>query len=162
MHFDAQCASCHSGNESDQRLYAVAEVGTDPVRATTFTPLQAERFNKFLSEVQSDGYQPPRERVIRSTQKYWAPTLAGVWARSPYLHNGSVRTLRELLAPPGQRAMKFHRGSRVFDTNDLGYVDEGPYLFDTITPGNSNSGHDYGTKLSDQQKRELIEYLKTL
>ena len=44
----------------------------------------------------------------------------------------------------------------------MGYTDDGPYLFDTSTTGNSNSGHDYGTKLSTAEKYDLIEYLKTL
>ena len=44
----------------------------------------------------------------------------------------------------------------------MGFTDEGAYVFDTTTPGNSNSGHDYGTDLSPNEKRELIEYLKTL
>jgi hypothetical protein len=88
--------------------------------------------------------------------------LAGVWARSPYLHNGSIRTMQELLMPPAERAKTFHRGTRVYDTTQLGYVDDGVYLLDTTTPGNSNTGHDYGTDLSNEQKRELIDYLKTL
>jgi hypothetical protein len=88
--------------------------------------------------------------------------MAGVWARSPYLHNGSVRTMQELLAPASARAKTFHRGSRVYDAVQMGYADEGPYVLDTNGPGNSNIGHDYGTDLRSDQKRELIEYLKTL
>jgi len=108
------------------------------------------------------GYQSPKEPGIRSTQKYWATSLAGVWARSPYLHNGSVRTMRELIASPADRAKSFHRGSRIYDENQLGYINAGSYLLDTTTPGNSNAGHDYGADLSSTQKNELIEYLKTL
>ena len=44
----------------------------------------------------------------------------------------------------------------------MGYRDEGAYVFDTNTPGNSNAGHNFGTDLTDAEKRELIEYLKTL
>ena len=44
----------------------------------------------------------------------------------------------------------------------MGYADEGAYVLDTTVAGSSNTGHDYGTNLSDEQKRELIEYLKTL
>jgi hypothetical protein len=85
-----------------------------------------------------------------------------VWARSPYLHNGSIRTMTELLIPPSDRAKTFHRGSQRFDRKVMGYTDEGAYVFDTTTPGNSNLGHDYGTKLSPNEKQELIEYLKRL
>jgi mono/diheme cytochrome c family protein len=161
-HFTAQCASCHGGDETDKRLYSAAEIGTDPQRAELFTTEQAGRFNKFLAELEAAGYQPAKEEGLRSTGKYWAATLAGVWARSPYLHNGSVRTMQELLTPPAQRAKTFHRGSRDYDANQMGYTDGGVYVFDTATQGNSNSGHEYGTKLSSEQKRELLEYLKTL
>jgi hypothetical protein len=160
--FAANCNSCHGGPESDERLYAVAEIGTDPHRAEMFTQKLADGFNKFLAELETEGYEPPKDVGVRSTGKYFAPTLNGVWARSPFLHNGSVRTMEELLAQPAERAKKFHRGSRVFDEKTMGYTDDGAYLFDTSVSGNSNAGHDYGTKLSASEKRDLIEYLKTL
>lgn len=160
--FEQNCNSCHGGLESDKRLFAVADVGTDPHRADMFTQKVADGFNKFLAELESEGYEPPKEVGVRSTGKYWAATLSGVWARSPYLHNGSVRTMTQLLASPRERAKTFHRGSRVFDEKEMGYTDEGVYVLDTTTSGNSNSGHDYGTKLSPEEKRDLIEYLKTL
>jgi hypothetical protein len=161
-HFATKCASCHTGPENDQRLHAVAEVGTDPLRANLFNERQADGFNHFLAELELKGYTPPQEFGVRSTGKYFAASLGGVWARSPYLHNGSVRTLQELLTPPAQRAKTFHRGSRRFDPTQMGFTDEGAYLLDTTTPGNANSGHDYGTRLSAAEKAELIEYLKTL
>jgi hypothetical protein len=160
--YKAHCASCHEGPEGDARLHATAEIGTDPRRAETFTPTQADRFNKFLAELDLSGYQAPPEPAIRSTQQYWAPGLAGVWARSPYLHNGSVRTMQQLLTAPANRAAIFHRGSNVYDTAQMGYADDGIYVFDASEPGNSNAGHNFGTNLSDEQKRQLIEYLKTL
>jgi hypothetical protein len=161
-HYQAQCASCHDGKESDARLYAVSDVGTDPVRATAFSPAQAQLFNNFLRNLESPGYEPSKVPGLRSTQKYWAASLPGVWARSPYLHNGSVRTMQELLTSPAQRAKSFHRGSRTYDTEQMGYKDDGQYVLDTTTSGNSNSGHDYGTKLSGDEKKDLIEFLKTL
>jgi hypothetical protein len=161
-HFEAQCASCHAGEETDKRLFAINEIGTDPVRATVFTQTQADRFNKFLSELEAVGYEPSKEAGLRGTGKYIAPTLSGVWARSPYLHNGSVRTLQQLLTSPDQRAKSFHRGSRVYDEQALGYTDEGAYVLDTSASGNSSLGHDYGTRLTAEEKQDLIEYLKTL
>jgi hypothetical protein len=160
--FESKCAACHSGPESDKRLYSVAEVGTDPHRAELFTEKQAEGFNKFLAELEAVGYEPPKELGVRSTGKYFAASLGGVWARSPYLHNGSVRTMQELLMAPAQRAKTFKRGSQEYDASQMGYTDAGIYVFDTTSEGNANSGHDYGTKLSAEQKRELMEYLKTL
>jgi len=162
VHWESKCASCHGGPESDKRLYSIAEVGTDSHRAELFTEKQAEGFNKFLAELEAVGYEPPKEFGVRSTGKYFAATLGGVWARSPYLHNGSVRTMQELLTPPAQRAKTFHRGSQEYDANQMGYTDAGVYVFDTAGDGNSNSGHDYGTKLSSEQKRDLMEYLRTL
>ena len=162
QHYQARCAACHAGPENDSRLHSVEEIGTDPLRAQLFTPHQAELFDKFLAELKVDGYKPPKVPGIRSTQKYWAPTLAGVWARSPYLHDGSVRTMAELLTTPTERPKSFHRGMHFYDPSVMGYIDEGAYLFDTTKPGNSNSGHNYGTDLSASEKHELIEYLKTL
>src|SRR5450432_1723689 len=89
-HYEAKCISCHGGVESDGRLYSAAEVGTDPLRAELFTQQQADRFNKFLAELEATGYVAPKDPGLQSTGKYWAASLGGVWARSPYLHNGSV------------------------------------------------------------------------
>jgi hypothetical protein len=161
-HYQARCAACHNIPEDDSRLHNADEVGTDPRRALQFTPHQAELFDTFLAELQVDGYKPSKVPGIRSTQKYWAPSLAGVWARSPYLHDGSVRTMNELLTAPKDRAKTFHRGSHAYNSTEMGYADEGGYLFDTAVGGNANAGHNYGTDLSDPEKRELIEYLKTL
>ena len=160
--FHTNCNSCHGGPESDKRLYPVSEIGTDPHRAEMFTQKLADDFNRFLAELEAEGYEPPKEFGVRSTGKYWAATLSGVWARAPYLHNGSVRTMQELLTPPEQRAKSFRRGSRTYDDRALGYTDEGAYVLDTAGSGNSNSGHNYGTTLSKGEKTDLIEYLKTL
>lgn len=161
--YQANCAKCHDieAGYEDQRLHDVAKVGTDPARAKLFTPKQAELYNDFFAKLELDGYTPPREPTVRSTGKYMAPDLAGVWARAPYLHNGSVRTMRELLTPPGERPKSHRRGTTRYDEANMGFKNEGAYVFDTTSPGNSNAGHDYGTRLSDRQKRDLIEYLRT-
>ena len=68
--------------------------------------------------------------------------LDGIWATAPYLHNGSVPTLRALLAPPDQRPKTFYVGSRDFDPVNVGYdITAGPdrFLFDTSIPGNRNT-----------------------
>ncbi len=109
-----------------------------------------------------DGYQPGQNPPFRITKKYWAADLSGVWARSPFLHNGSVRTMQELLTPSASRPQSFHRGSHAYDTQKMGYTDAGNFLFKATGKGNANTGHDYGTNLSDEEKRLLIEYLKTL
>ena len=70
--------------------------------------------------------------------------------------------MQDLLTSPNERPRSFHRGSRVYDPRTMGYTDEGAYVLDTTASGNANTGHDYGTKLSPAEKRDLIEYLKTL
>jgi mono/diheme cytochrome c family protein len=160
--YAARCASCHDAPEGDARLHAPDAVGTDPARARAFTTAQAEGFNRFLGRLEMPGYRAPAEPGLRATGRYWAPTLAGVWARSPYLHNGSVRTLAQLLTPPAARAPSFHRGTRRYDVARVGFLDAGPYVLDTRTPGNGNGGHAYGTDLPPADKHDLLEYLKTL
>lgn len=96
---------------------------------------------------------------------YKARPLSGIWASAPYLHNGSVPSLAELLKPPAERVKRFYVGSRVFDPETVGLAaaaGEHSSLFDTTLPGNSNAGHTYGTTLDDADKRDLLEYLKSL
>ena len=99
---------------------------------------------------------------------YKARPLNGVWSSAPYLHNGSVPSLAEMLKKPGDRVKQFYVGSRQYDPKNVGFMpvaSEGGvnyYSYDTTVKGNGNTGHDKGTSLSDEQKLQLIEYLKTL
>lgn len=96
---------------------------------------------------------------------YRARPLNAVWATSPFLHNGSVPSLEALLTPPAERPATFHVGATEFDPVAVGYASgpgEGRVLYDTSLPGNSNKGHDKGTGLDPQAKKDLLEYLKTL
>ncbi|QDU75058.1 hypothetical protein Pan97_20790 [Bremerella volcania] len=103
----------------------------------------------------------PQNTTINLTYK--SRPLNGVWATGPYLHNGSVRTLAELLKKPGDRAKTFHVGSIQLDTEGVGFIDDPAYpVFDTEVPGNSNQGHDYGGELMEEDKLDLLEYLKSL
>jgi hypothetical protein len=102
------------------------------------------------------------------TNLYKARPLNGVWATGPYLHNGSVPSLAELLKPDSDRVQEFYVGSWVFDPVNVGITSVpeeggiGMFLFKTSSVGNSNAGHNFGTTLTAQQKRQLIEYLKSL
>lgn len=101
--------------------------------------------------------------------QYKARPLNGIWATAPYLHNGSVANLWQLLQKPDARSKSFWVGSREFDPINVGFVfDKGISEFRVlkdngeIMPGNSNLGHDFGTQLNDEQKWTLVEYMKTL
>ncbi|WP_038966960.1 di-heme-cytochrome C peroxidase [Bradyrhizobium diazoefficiens] len=100
---------------------------------------------------------------------YEARVLQGIWAAAPYLHNGSVATLADLLKPSTQRAQQFSVGSD-YDIDNIGlattqsHSSEVRHLTDCtdVNSGNSRCGHEYGTALSDEDKRALLEFLKTL
>lgn len=107
----------------------------------------------------------------RALLAYKARPLNGVWTSAPFLHNGSVPNLYQLLLPAKDRVKHFHLGSWEFDPKNVGYVDvaiENGFVFDTTLPGNSNVGHEYGTgaygqpALSEDERWALVEYLKTL
>ncbi len=102
---------------------------------------------------------------------YKARPLNGIWTGAPYLHNGSVPNLYELLLPAEQRSKTFYIGSWEFDPVKVGYVDEarsGSFYFDTSLKGNSNAGHEYGTgeygttPFTAEEIWSLVEYMKTL
>ncbi len=100
---------------------------------------------------------------------YEARVLHGIWAAAPYLHDGSVPTLRALLAPAGQRPRAFAVGPN-YDVTSVGLSSQQPAASfklevtgcDDLNSGNSNCGHAYGTQLPDEDKTALLEYLKTL
>lgn len=107
---------------------------------------------------------------------YKAGPLAGVWATGPFLHNGSVPTIYDLLSPEHERPTAFWVGSRSFDPNKLGFVSadadlpnaaaDGLSRFDVALPGNSNRGHVYPARtegvLPPEDRLALIAFLKTL
>ncbi len=96
---------------------------------------------------------------------YKARPLNGIWASAPYLHNGSVPTLYDLLSPPDQRPKTFYVGRREYDPVKVGFVTtafEGGFQLDTSKAGNYNSGHLFGTNLSATERSALLEYLKSL
>jgi hypothetical protein len=100
---------------------------------------------------------------------YEARVMQGIWAAAPYLHNGSVPTLAELLKPADQRVTAFKVGP-AYDTVNVGLAAEQTQFNYTLTTtdcsnlnsGNSRCGHEFGTQLSPDEKKALLEYLKTL
>lgn len=115
-----------------------------------------------------------RENVMKGELVYRARTLNGVWSSAPYLHNGSVPNMYELLSPVSERSSKFWLGTYEYDPQKLGFVNtqiKGGFLFDTSIPGNGNQGHEFsdakgvgviGRKFDHAERIELIEYLKSM
>jgi len=102
---------------------------------------------------------------------YKARPLVGVWATGPFLHNGSVPTVFDLLSET--RPSHFYFGSHELDPHKLGFAQTsgpGTALFDASLTGNSNAGHWFtndptrrgriGRAWTDTEKYEIIEYLK--
>src|SRR5262245_47097434 len=107
-----------------------------------------------------------RPNEFRGLLQYRARPLNGIWATAPYLHNGSVANLRELLTPPAHRSKVIYMGNWDFDPMNVGYEARSPFVgatvLDTRLPGNSNTGHEFGTTLGEEDRQALIEYLKSL
>lgn len=84
---------------------------------------------------------------IKPSDGYRTPDLGGLWATPPYLHNGSVPTLEDLLRPADERPKTFERGGFVIDTGVW---------------GNGNEGHEFGTELDEDEKAALLAFLRSL
>lgn len=176
--FSHLCASCHDwpsgpGDASAEppgkylgQVVPLDRIGTDPERVISYTYALAANQNTLGAGAAW------RFSHFRKTNGYVNMPLDGIWARAPYLHNGSVPTLAALLNL-SERPAKFYRGDDVYDPVSVGFrtsnsrSEDGRNLFefDTSLRGNSSGGHVgkvYGTELSDEEKKALIEYLKTL
>jgi hypothetical protein len=160
--YDATCASCHAvGQSRVGTVVPVEEVGTDRHRLDMWTTGAADAFNAYGA-----GYDW-RLSQFRKTNGYVAMPHDALWIRAPYLHNGSVPTLTDLLEPPERRPKVFYRGFDLYDPQKVGFVSSGAdaerygFKYDTSLPGNGNGGHLFGTTLSADDKRALIEFLKT-
>jgi hypothetical protein len=177
--FAEYCAGCHGMKTTSgpydydtNRFPSLGQVenwdqiSTDRDRLDSYTQNFAAAQNMLYA-----GY-PWRFTHFRKTAGYADQPLDGIWARSPYLHNGSVPTLRDLLEPVSNRPAKWYRGSDILDTAKVGYrydgygsAPEDLFLYDTAVPGNSNRGHEgkaYGTELPPADKDAVVEYMKTL
>ena len=140
--FDQQCATCHASDRTGTPL-PLADVGTNRDRIDTWGKDFAVAANK-------------------------VQYLDGIWLRAPYLHNGSVPTLRDLLEPVDRRPKVFYRGYDLYDPVRGGFVSTGADAeregtkFDVSQRGSGNGGHTFGVTLPDTDKDALVEYLKTL
>ena len=157
--------------EAYLKTHAEKRMKLDPDASVATTTTAATAINGDNTNASVNGVANPAPLTTRDLTGlvYKARPLNGIWATAPYLHNGSVPNLWQLLQKPADRVTRFWVGSRQFDPVHVGFVtNEGLNEFQvlntrgTIQPGNSNGGHTAGTELTDEQKWQLIEYMKTL
>lgn len=159
----AECGICHDSERTGTRM-PVTEIKTDPSRLDTWNKDAAVAANAVVREMGLER----AGLVEESIDGYVIPFLDGIWLRAPYLHNGSVPTLADLLEPVAARPALFYRGYDLLDGDKVGFVSAGAAAqrigtaFDVRLRGNSNTGHEYGINLPAQTKQDLLEYLKTL
>jgi mono/diheme cytochrome c family protein len=170
--FDDTCARCHgvhSGPDAayPDRIVAVDEVGTDPLRAENFGPAEAD----FVNAYASFGGDP-----VAATGGYLAPPLVGIWARAPYFHDASVPDLAGVVDSAERPPVWQRTGSEAedYDPARVGWrytvpadpLDastlEGRRIHDASRPGLSNAGHPFGDDLDPDQRADLLAYLVTL
>ncbi len=178
--FDENCASCHGnygaigGDRSDDtypnKVFSVDAVRTDGLYASYAVTIGiTDWYNRswFATSYPKSRFEPEAG--------YIAPPLDGIWATAPYLHNGSVPTIMDLLNSynrPTYWARYSPSGKTIsgaadeYDHDNLGWKYKaersGKRSYDTTLPGYGNGGHTYGDHLDDAQRRAVVEYLKTL
>jgi mono/diheme cytochrome c family protein len=179
--FVETCARCHGTygpkGEYPSKIVPLKTIGTDPTLALAVTGKNIDYLNQswFGQEKNVDGGW----HVIRDTAGYQAPPLDGIWATAPYFHNGSVPTLYHVLnskARPKVFARSYGTNQEDYDDLQVGWkirvLNEPPpanlpahersKIHDTTQSGLGNAGHTFGDELTDDQRRAVIEYLKTL
>ena len=169
--FNDKCATCHGSygaNESyPNLLVSVDEVGTDPylVSSNFAYAYFVDWYNtSWFSKGENAAY-------LKVENGYMAPPLDGIWATAPYFHNGSVPTLDDVLNS-SQRPKKWKRSFKTdaseYDHEKVGWkytiesISGSSLVYDTTLPGYGNQGHTYGDDLTGEERKDLIEYLKTL
>ena len=176
--FVTVCSSCHGtyARDREQRyldrypnlLIPIENVNTDPL-LLSFEEGFVEAFTPWLAQTPLGD-----SNWIEATPGYVAPPLDGIWATAPYLHNDSVPSLMTLLKSSERPTywVRLTRSSADLDTTAVGWpysvaeegreAGAGPELYDTTRLGYYNTGHTYGDGLTDEERLDLIEYLKTL
>ena len=128
-----------------------------------------------LNHQQITELRSERPNCLQAGAGYKARPLNGIWATAPYLHNGSVATLWDMLTPAKERPMLLELGHNTFDNKKVGlsqpdgleavegsnYGEEGTFILDTRISGNSNSGHDFSAEPgSEKDKAKIAEWPK--
>ena len=168
------CQKCHGIT----RFIPLKKIKTDPYRALSLTPQALGIVAKSLKIACQVGNKHncdlPQDDIIKDRTKnpgYIAMPLDGIWARAPYLHNGSVPTLYHMLIP-SERPQKFQRGNINYDKKLVGFEWRlgGRATYNTSLKSFSNRGHEdkkifFGGidfKTEKRKREDLLEYLKTL
>ncbi len=167
--FNINCAKCH-GTYGDQETYPNLLVSVDQLQTDPLLAISNYGLGQFLDSYNSSWFgQGENAAQLVATNGYVAPPLDGIWATAPYLHNGSVPTLADLLNSE-QRPTYWERS---FDSNDFDFEKIGwkyeakptggnANIYDTTISGYGNGGHFYGDQLTDLERSDLIEYLKSI
>lgn len=170
--FESHCAKCHGtyGGTSEtypNLLVDLPTIGTDPALANTY-----KTYPEYHSWYNNSWYAKDAAKTqLLPNEGYIAPPLDGIWATAPYLHNGSVPTLEDLLNSkqrPTYWSRNFDNGNADYNTEKVGwnYTVESSKVntntYDTTLPAYTNVGHTFGDVLTAEQRKALIEYLKTL
>jgi mono/diheme cytochrome c family protein len=169
--YQQHCVECHADGRFRDGVKAGARVGqVEPIERIGTDRHRLDSYTSVFAANQVALYPDSEYRFthFRKTNGYANHPLDGIWLRGPYLHNGSIPTLRDLLEPPDRRPKLFYRGNDLYDRQRVGFVSDVERVgsqrftrYDTSVPGNGNSGHLYGTTLSDEEKRAIVEYMKT-
>lgn len=175
--FEAQCSRCHGTYGTEESypnlVIPLKEIGTDPKYVTAAMGGQLDRFGGWLKQ----SFYGEHSRLAR-VAGYIAPPLDGVWATAPYLHNGSVPTIETLLNS-SERPRYWTRSfddSKDYNDETLGWnytelaygkdgatdPEQRKRIYDTTLPGYSNEGHTFGDSLTKEERRQILEYIKTL
>lgn len=176
------CARCHGTYGADgtypNKIIPLKEIGTDPTRYHGISEAFGRYYNKTWFAQEKSGWLAD-ESVARASAGYQAPPLDGIWATAPYFHNGSAPTVADVLnstARPKIFTRSYRTDAEAYDPVKLGWkvqvlergadpklpAIEQRKVFDTTLPGRGNGGHTFGDELSEEQRRAVIEYLKTL
>jgi mono/diheme cytochrome c family protein len=171
--FNHNCASCHGTYDDDPdypaRIIPIEDVGTDRVRLDALTPEHRRGYHEcWFARYGKDD-------TIMDPAGYQAPPLDGIWASASYFHNGSVPTLWHLLHPKQRPVIWRRPDNDAYDFEKVGLQveiletlpsslrgDVRREYFDTRVRGKSAAGHDYPERLTESEKRAVLEYLKTL
>ena len=170
--FITTCARCHgsygTGETYPNLLIDLEEIDSDPALANEYA--QHPEFHTWYNKSWFNKGAPTTAGQFQPTHGYIAPPLDGIWATAPYLHNGSVPTLDDMLNSKNRPA-KWSRtfdNTIDFDQQKIGWkykietAKSDIKTYDTTIYGYGNGGHTYGDGFTTDERKAVIEYLKTL